>query len=153
MLCNFSTKYPKWTARAGQPTGFIEKILADTKVHTFRDSVERWERAALAAAQRRRKDRPVMVQFFTGARSRAAQEHGRRPYTGFQMVTITRGTANKLLGITVDGKPMFPFEIEQIIRNDGFEHEFDFVDWMFLGVPAGQATVTKYCIHWTDLRY
>lgn len=150
MLCNFSTVYPKGHPLAGQPTEFIEQItVTRRKKHTLRDSAERWEKA------RERNATPPM-HIYTGARTGNAVRHGLELYKGCQRVDIWR-TKNQTPGdmpaIVVDGRQLRLEEAANFIANDGFYTPQAFEAWFFLGVPDDVPFVTKYCLHWTDLRY
>ena len=153
MICNFSTMYPKGTTRHTEPTKFIEQILADRKCHTLRDSVERFERMIRTPLGR---SRTVYVQIYTGARTKAATEHAKRPYYGYQHIRIMRDPDTNKMKIVQDCESGHLFTEDQrawLWQNDGFYSEQDFVEWMFLDQPPECTVVLKYILHWTALRY
>lgn len=152
MICNFMTRYPKGTTKQGEPTYFITQIISGRKCHTLRDSVERFERMRRVS----RIARTIYVQFYTGSRTPAASEHGKRPYHGYQHIRIMRDTETNKLKIIQDCESGHLFTEDQracLWQNDGFYSEQDFVEWMFLGQPPECTTIMKFIIHWTPLRY
>lgn len=144
MVLGFSTKFPD-----GTPTGFPEKILAGTKIHTFRLG-HRW-----AAGK--------SIQMATGVRTKAYNQFNReRPdlcvVESVQNFHIAVDK-NEELYLLIDGKFRMPLYeagtlTNTIARNDGFETGQELFNWFR---PKGQLRADfelhGQIIHWTDLRY
>ena len=151
MILNFSTKYPPGTRLAGKDTGFIPKVLSDEKPHTIRDSVARFQKSMYDAEGA---DRPITLHIYTGSRTTLATCWGEKQFTGYQELMLFRDETGKLERVLVDcSRNLTPEQISDLVRLDGFAHEFDFVEWMFLGQPPAVRSLRKYLVHWTALRY
>jgi hypothetical protein len=147
MIVNFSTTYPRGTACHGQPTNFIDKILRGEKIHTIRDSAERF----IAMAN---KMRPyARLHIYTGARTKNALCHAVKPFHSVQEIVFYRKPTGVLESILVDGKVMDEQTVVEIAANDGFDTVFGLVDWMFAGCAKDVLEIRKYIIHWTPQRY
>lgn len=135
--------FPGYHPRAGQPTGFKEKILAGEKIHTIRGNYELWKaraeeinagRAVLSLRQWRHKAyRSEQVEFMS------LEELG--------VQKIERLSEQRKFFLNKYGKQKnYHPELELLLaRNDGLSLE-DFNDWFLKSFEGG-------ILHFTDFRY
>jgi uncharacterized protein YqfB (UPF0267 family) len=120
----------------GTPTGFPEKILAETKIHTLReDPNSRWKAGN-------------GIQFATGVRTNKYHMFKTAECKSVQKISIIHIVDGVMIfhTVQVDGRQLTYGEIEELAENDGFSSIISFFDWFhedFLGK----------IIHWTDKRY
>lgn len=150
MILNFSEKYPPGHRLAGQPTEFIAKILDGRKVHTIRENIGRFQKSMYGPNG---EDRPIKLQIYTGARSKAAKCHTEKDFQGYNEVLFYRGPGGKLERVFINLYELHPDEVKALAKNDGFENVEDFAEWMFLGHPPGIDFIRRYIILWEDIRY
>lgn len=113
---------------------FIPKVIDGTKIHTLREG-ERW-----------RQD--MSIQFYGNVRTPEMYKFREDGLcTGVQEVFMT---LDWVLEISIDDRYLMPFEIDQFIKNDGFEERKEFQNFFF---PEKVDFVKRQLVHWTDFRY
>jgi len=113
-VITFSTVFQKTHPRAGQPTGFEQKILSGEKKHTIRNG-SRWKVGMLFSPR-----------IWTG-----------RPYASKQKSIIEGvGMVEEVYGFEVNkgipyinGNPLSVYQATIVCKNDGLEW-YDFVQWI-----------------------
>jgi hypothetical protein len=134
MNLSFKTEFP-W----GGPTGFIDKILGGTKIHTIRtDLGKRWQPGRTA-------------HICTGVRTPEYKQWAIKKVVSIQRIEIlwipfSMGglLESPVPTVYVDGRVII--DDVQLITNDGFDRYDDFYKWFkddYKGV----------LIHFTDKRY
>lgn len=133
MILGFKTKivgsFPAYGIE-GDPTFFVEKILAGKKIHTLR-MPGRWKVGN-------------KIHFATGVRSKNYNCFKEGTVISIQKVLIDQ--SGKALKISVDGRLLTVKEMNRFIMQDGIDSLFVF--HTFFG-KGGEFD----CIHWTEMRY
>lgn len=140
-LCkNFPSVHP----RAGEPTGFEDKLKSGEKIHTIRGNIKGvWENRYEAIKSGRKY---LSVREWTGRPYNSEQrEYARYDSIGLQRITMVYGIDQAVPLVWIDGKEV---PIETVAKNDGIPVE-DFIPW-FLG---HENTFNGVVIHFTDFRY
>ena len=120
----------------GKPTRFKEKILAGSKIHTFREDKNRhWAKG-------------MLIQFATGVRTKSYSRFKDGTCTGTQAIKIEPFQDEMFIDIKVyvDGRHITGTALDRMIANDGFDCRLDFYEWFKGGFDG-------FIIHWTDFRY
>jgi hypothetical protein len=142
MICTFSTSFPSYHPRAGEPTDFIRKILAGEKIHTIRAG-HRWKDGDMMDF-RHWSDKPYrspMVKFWQPLPIRT------------QSIVIE--LYNHYLKIRIDNKKR-PV-VRKLAINDGLSMGIcgianpDFLDWFSHGKKEWE--FEGQILHWTGLKY
>ena len=134
MILGFKIKFP-W----GIQTGFKEKILEGTKIHTIRaDNADRWKAGRSIQMCYRGKNYSVLEEFNKGL------PHLQR-CTGVQTIEIN--TTEKHAIIKIEGRQIGLAEHLLLAKYDGFEDVHEFYRWFKMVEFKGKL------IHWTDYRY
>ena len=129
----------------GNPTGFPEKILAGTKIHSIRNG-NRWKPG-------------MIIHPATGVRTPNYKQITEKPLTviSVQDIEIQRWE-NKFPYVLIDNRFGYDYMIENDLQllntlavNDGFESFKDFAE-AFQAIHPGDLFEGQI-IHWTDYRY
>ncbi len=133
MILGFKTHFPN-----GEPTGFVQKILEDIKIHSLREA-DRFKEG-------------YFIHMATGVRTKDYNQfnEGRADLqicTGTQEIFMTYN--RYALEITIGDKYLMSHEVNKLIANDGITKQ-QFLDWFF---PNGKDEWSGYIIHWTDFKY
>lgn len=143
MVCTYSTVFPKGHPREGQPTYFVEKILAGEKIHTIRAG-HRW------------KDGDMMdYMFWSGKPYRSPMKRFKDPMSVYPQDIFMRWHPSSLpplclLYIFINGVYQPKFDINQLAVNDGLE-PIDFYAWFLKQDSYG--TFSGQIIYSTEFRY
>ncbi|GAA4464135.1 hypothetical protein GCM10023189_43000 [Nibrella saemangeumensis] len=134
MIIGYRTKLPD-----GNPTGFVEKILAGTKIHTIRTNGDRWRIG-------------MSIQHATGVRTRHYRKFADGVLKGKQPVAMWRRRGR--LAVAIDGKALTAERLQLLAVNDGFDTLEQFERW-FLAVVDKQPDRTYHgtLLHFTDFNY
>ncbi len=136
-----SEAFPAYHNRAGEKTGFEEKIESGLKIHTIRQNLELWQKRA------------KVINSGNGVLS--IRKWSDKPYRSkhielfqFNKITVQKIESTQI-GWVVDGDlktyKVLPTHI--IAKNDGLSHN-DFVNWF-----KGCKNILGCIIHFTDFRY
>lgn len=148
VIITFSRVFPASHSRAGEPTGFEDKLAAGIKIHTIRaDEKGFWVENARAINSGRKY---LSMRQWTGRPYNSEQRVlGERDRIGLQVIEMTYSSEDELPKAFVDGKPV---PVEELAKNDGLSVP-DFVEWFF-GTNLYSGNVFKgKVIHLTDFRY
>lgn len=105
--------FPAGHPKAGQPTGFVEKILAGEKIHTIRSNRKLWEQRIKEVQKGKA---VISLRYWSGMPYRSKQvEFKRIDFSNPSMEMI-------VVGMIRDNPQIF-------FHNDGFENPQDFLDW------------------------
>ncbi|MDM8174825.1 hypothetical protein FKG96_12600 [Olivibacter sp. LS-1] len=135
-----SKVFMKGHQRAGEPTGFRDKILSGEKIHTIRAG-EHWKKVV----EEVNKGIAILsVREWTGKPYASKQdEYARFEKLGWQSFEISSyGT------IYIDGEYANPSYMGLIPSNDGLTTQ-DFISWF----KTGTVEFSGGIIHFTDFRY
>ena len=128
MVLGFTKSFVVFNKR--KPTGFEEKIINGTKIHSVRwDDHDRWKSGC-------------KIHFCTGVRTSKYNCFHEGVCKNTQKITIDSGR------IIVEGTYLSDEEVKQFAKNDGFDSVDDFWWWFDQYSPF----IGKI-IHWTDLLY
>lgn len=144
----FSSVFPPSHSKAGQPTGFADKLKDGSKKHTIRaDKKGWWEKGEKAINLG---EKYLSMRQWVGRPYNSKQIIiGEKDRIGLQSITMTYSADDPLPEAWVDGKPV---SVEILAKNDGLSTE-DFVEWFF-GTPLYKGNVFEgKIIHLTDFRY
>ncbi|MFA5158632.1 MAG: hypothetical protein WC451_05620 [Patescibacteria group bacterium] len=141
-----SRYFPKDHKRAGEPTFFVEKILAKSKVHTIRANYALWKKRI---DQINEGKAILSLRYWTKSpynyqRDGSKQQEFlrlKKGECGIQKIEFEGDKKAK-----IDGK-YFEGHIEYIANNDGLIY-IDFIEW-FKSYPKQ----TMAIIHFTEYRY
>jgi hypothetical protein len=138
--------FPATHRKAGQPTGFENKLNAGEKIHTIRyNAKDVWDDRYKGIASGRKY---LSVREWTGRPYNSIQrEFARFDKIGLQKIGMTYGASDTFPHIWIDGKEV---SIEKVAKNDGLSVE-DFVEWFFGNSKSN--TFSGVVIHFTDFRY
>ena len=118
---------------------FVQPILEGTKIHTVReDKRNRWERN-------------LVMHMATGVRTNKYKEFAQKICTGVQLVEIWPQSKSILVQIIEKNgfyrtRQLSTKEVEQFIKNDGFEYSYQFWEWF-------NEPFKGKIIHWTSFKY
>lgn len=135
-----STNFPSYHIKKGKPTGFIEKIKSEIKVHTIRGNYTLWKHR--------------IDEIIKGNAKLSIRTWSGRPYASPQKIEIemTEGVGIEKIEFTspklfsINGTKV-NFGIEDLAKNDGLTL-LDFESW-FKDTPTSPMAI----IHFTDFRY
>lgn len=140
-----SNEFPVTHKRAGESTGFKEKILCGSKVHTIRNNYDWWH------------DKAVMIN--SGEMELCLKSWIGRPYhtkqeqwltlssIGIQKIRMEYDAEQNHILAFVDEKQV---PVQMLALHDGLSVE-DFIDWFFYGSKG--STFEGVVIHFTKLHY
>lgn len=133
-----STQFPKTHSRSGEPTEFIEKILAQVKKHTIRMNYELWRKRAEEINNGKAY---LSIRCWSGLPYRSPQVE----VVEFSSIGIQKLEGN-ILGWFIDDYDS-DISSKQLAENDGLNYE-DFKSW-FPKIPQEPMAI----LHFTDFRY
>ena len=147
-----SQTFPKTHKRAGEETGFIDKIKGGVKPHTIRANYELWKKRI---DEVNAGNAVLSIRYWSGRPYYTKQveicQLGKDSGCGVQALIFTDKT---LLGATACG-PEYPnptwyfgLNIGGLAKNDGLS-ELDFVEWF----KKYDLSKPMAIIHFTDFRY
>ena len=121
--------------------GFLDILKYDEvtpKIHTIRkDEKNRWKPG-------------LMIDFFINARQKNMFRFAPRiPVVKTQSIVISNSSNG--FQVSVEGKNLWNYQIEQLAINDGFENLADFRNYFIQELENG--FFTGKIIHWTDFKY
>lgn len=142
IVLTLSKVFPVTNSRAGEPTGFEEKLKAGVKLHTIRANKDGvWDKRAKEIADGQKM---LCVREWTGKPYQSEQrEFARFEKIGIQHIEMFNTT---LPQCKVDGKVV---PMERLAANDGLTLE-QFKEWFF---GEGDTYFEGVIIHFTDFRY
>ncbi|MEC3875960.1 hypothetical protein [Chryseobacterium salviniae] len=113
--------------------GFDDQRDHKPKLHTIRkDDKNRWKPG-------------MMIDFFINARQKDMFRFAPRiPVVSIQYIGILHYRDNS--EVNIDGRYLFPSEVEKLAKNDGFESVDDFFQYF-------NEDYNGIIIHWTNLKY
>lgn len=138
--------FPVTHSRAGEPTGFEDKLKAGEKIHTIRYNAKGvWEERYQGIKSGRKY---LSVREWTGRPYNSEQrEFAQYEKIGLQKVTMANSSTDAYPQIWIDDKQV---PIQVVAKNDGLSVE-DFVEWFFGNNKDN--TFEGVVIHFTDFRY
>ena len=129
-----ASRFPAGHLKGGQLTGFPEKVIKGTKIHTFREDPGKWE---YNMKQINSRNAELSIRRWIGRPYHTPQlEVKRLRKIGIQQVRMTWDSGKQLLNV------------EELAANDGMTLD-DFVSWFFKTSDTFEGVV----IHFTDFRY
>jgi len=138
--------FPATHSKAGEPTGFEQKLKAKEKIHTIRYNAKNVWTGRYNDIYFGRKY--LSVREWTGRPYNSEQrEFARYDRIGLQNITMTYSSSDPVPQAWVDGKEI-PVEI--LAKNDGLSLE-EFIEWFFGGTKSN--VFEGVIIHFTDYRY
>lgn len=141
-----SQNFLKSHRRAGEETGFIEKIIDGRKKHTVRMNYKYWAKRVETIQAH---DGVLSVRSWSGKPYKSPQDEFLRiPTIGIEPLSVI----NKR--IYINGKAMIHKDMMELAKNDGFDYSpeglRDFIEWL----GADKEDVRDACIiHFTHFRY
>ncbi len=146
VILTLCKSFPVTHSKAGEATGFEEKLKEGRKIHTIRYNAKNvWDERYKGISSGKKY---LSVREWTGRPYNSEQrELSRFDEIGLQHVTMTYGADDVYPQVWVDGKQV---PIQEVAKNDGLSVE-DFVEWFF-GNNKGN-TFEGVVIHFTDFRY
>lgn len=144
-----SEKFPSTHFRKGEETGFVEKILQKTKIHTIRKNYPLWKKRI---EQIQKGEAILSIRVWTGSPYKSPQKE-------ILQLDQSSGIGVQLLFIHLDQywfqtstkdktNDHDPFEFKNLAKNDGL-NELSFVEW-FEGISSEEPLAI---IHFTKFRY
>lgn len=137
--------FPKTHSRAGQPTGFENKLKTGRKIHTIRANKNGvWDKRYTDISSEKKY---LSVREWTGKPYNSVQRViGRADKIGLQHIKMAYGVEDAEPRAWVDGKEI---DVHILAHNDGLPLK-DFTEWFF-GCKRG--TFEGVIIHFTNYRY
>lgn len=138
--------FPVNHSRAGEPTGFEDKLKSGEKKHTIRfNAKDVWDERYKGVSSGKKY---LSVREWTGRPYNSEQrELARYDRIGLQHITMTYGADDAVPQAWVDDKKV---PVELLAQNDGLSVQ-DFVEWFF---GSSKSNVFEgVIIHFTDFRY
>lgn len=138
--------FPVNHSRAGEPTGFEDKLKSGEKKHTIRfNAKDVWDERYKGVSSGKKY---LSVREWTGRPHNSEQrELARYDRIGLQHITMTYGADDAVPQAWVDDKKV---PVELLAQNDGLSVQ-DFVEWFF---GSSKSNVFEgVIIHFTDFRY
>ncbi len=138
-----SKAFLSYHPKAGEPTGFRERILSGQKIHTIRGNYPFWKKRIdeVAAGQA-----VLSLRQWSGKPYKSAQEEflqlTSNHKVGIQKITVWKGGSR----ITLDGNRIHFMQVYNLCVNDGVSVQ-DFKAWMKGGIKNGCV------IHFSEFRY
>lgn len=138
--------FPVTHSRAGEKTGFEQKLKNGIKKHTIRyNAKDVWDKRYNDISKSKKY---LSVREWTGRPYNSEQrEFARYDKIGLQKITMTYSSTDDVPQCWVDGKPV---SVYNLAKNDGLSIE-DFTEWFF---GCNKENVFEgVIIHFTELRY
>ena len=138
--------FPVTHSRAGEKTGFEQKLKNGIKKHTIRyNAKDVWDKRYNDISKSKKY---LSVREWTGRPYNSEQrEFARYDKIGLQKITMTYSSTDEVPQCWVDGKHVSAYDLA---KNDGLSVE-DFTEWFF-GCNKGNV-FDGVIIHFTDYRY
>nr|UWG84734.1 MAG: hypothetical protein [Bacteriophage sp.] len=138
--------FPVTHSRAGEKTGFEQKLKNGIKKHTIRyNAKDVWDKRYNDISKSKKY---LSVREWTGRPYNSEQrEFARYDKIGLQKITMTYSSTDEVPQCWVDGKHVSAYDLA---KNDGLSVE-DFTEWFF-GCNKGNV-FDGVIIHFTDFRY
>ncbi len=144
-----SRVFPKTHNRAGEPTGFSDKLASGKKIHTIRRNYDLWrlnaekmQRGGYALSIRQWIDKPY--------RSKQREIHVQNEPIRVQKVYMHYDSTKDSVDVSVEHTLV---DAEYIAKNDGLTLE-DFKDWFFSNVRHKEdADFNGVVIHFRPFSY
>lgn len=138
--------FPVTHSRAGEKTGFEQKLKNGIKKHTIRyNAKDVWDKRYNDISKSKKY---LSVREWTGRPYNSEQrEFARYDKIGLQKITMTYSITDEVPQCWVDGKHVSAYDLA---KNDGLSVE-DFTEWFF-GCNKGNV-FDGVIIHFTDFRY
>ena len=139
-----ASRFPAGHLKGGQLTGFPEKVIKGTKIHTFREDPGKW---AYNVELINSHNAELSIRRWIGRPYHTPQlEVKRLKKIGIQQVQMTWDSDIEQPTVFIDGKRIL--NVEQLAANDGMTLD-DFVSWFFKTSNTFEGVI----IHFTDFRY
>lgn len=139
-----ASRFPAGHLKRGQLTGFPEKVIKGTKIHTFREDPGKW---AYNMELINSHNAELSIRRWIGRPYHTPQlEVKRLKKIGIQQVQMTWESDIEQPTVFIDGKRIL--NVEQLAANDGMTLD-DFVSWFFKTSNTFEGVI----IHFTDFRY
>lgn len=138
--------FPVTHSRAGEKTGFEQKLKNGIKKHTIRyNAKDVWDKRYNDISKSKKY---LSVREWTGRPYNSEQrEFARYDKIGLQKIIMTYSSTDEVPQCWVDGKHVSAYDLA---KNDGLSVE-DFTEWFF-GCNKGNV-FDGVIIHFTDFRY
>lgn len=138
--------FPVTHSRAGEKTGFEQKLKNGIKKHTIRyNAKDVWDKRYNDISKSKKY---LSVREWNGRPYNSEQrEFARYDKIGLQKITMTYSSTDEVPQCWVDGKQVSAYDLA---KNDGLSVE-DFTEWFF-GCNKGNV-FDGVIIHFTDFRY
>lgn len=138
--------FPVTHSRAGEKTGFEQKLKNEIKKHTIRyNAKDVWDKRYNDISKSKKY---LSVREWTCRPYNSEQrEFARYDKIGLQKITMTYSSTDEVPQCWVDGKQVSAYDLA---KNDGLSVE-DFTEWFF-GCNKGNV-FDGVIIHFTDFRY
>lgn len=144
-----SRVFPKTHRRAGEPTGFSDKLTSGAKKHTIRRNYDLWQ---LNAEKMQRGGYMLSIRQWTDKpyRSKQREIYAQNEPIRVQKVTMHYDSKNDSINVSVEHTLV---DAEYIAKNDGLSLE-DFKDWFFGSVRHKEdAHFNGVVIHFKPFSY
>lgn len=148
-----SQYFPAWHPKAGQPTGFVEKIFNGEKIHTVRLNFDWWTNIM---DEVKKGDAIISLRYWSDKPYHSKQvefkQITKNDNPDIQHVFMTDHHAEPLYEVTIDDSNyLYKWsERELLASNDGLSMN-DFYDWFFF--KNKDAQVSGAIIQFTGFRY
>lgn len=138
--------FPVTHSRAGEKTGFEQKLKNGIKKHTIRyNAKDVWDKRYNDISKSKKY---LSVREWTGRPYNSEQrEFARYDKIGLQKITMTYSSTDEVPQCWVDGKHVSAYDLA---KNDGLSVE-DFIEWFFCCNKGN--VFDGVIIHFTDFRY
>lgn len=144
-----SRYFPKGHPRAGEETGFMDKMIRGEKIHTIRENYEYWKGISEKVNAG---DAVLSVRVWKGVPYQSGQ-HEFMEVSSFEVQRVQILNTEHEMEITVEDNAL-PW-VSEVAKNDGLSPE-DFTNWFF-----PKKKIKKYSdavfdggiLHFTDFRY
>lgn len=144
IVLTLASRFPAGHLKRGQFTGFPEKVIKGTKIHTFRKDSDCWAHYVELVNSH---NAELSIRRWIGRPYHTPQlEVKRLKKIGIQQVRMTWDSAIEQPTVFIDGKRIL--NVEQLAANDGMTLD-EFVSWFF----KDSDTFNGVIIHFTNFRY
>lgn len=139
-----ASRFPAGHLKRGQLTGFPEKVIKGTKIHTFREDPGKW---AYNMELINSHNAELSIRRWIGRPYHTPQlEVKRLKKNRYPAGANDMGLRCRAATVFIDGKRIL--NVEQLAANDGMTLD-DFVSWFFKTSNTFEGVI----IHFTDFRY
>lgn len=140
-----SKVFPASHSKAGSPTGFRDKVLSGSKIHTIRSNYSWWKSKE---EKIQKGDMYLSLREWTDKPYNSPQEEWKQvENVGLQRIRIEYCKDTGCIMTVIDGKAIDPIVTA---KNDGLDLS-DFVEWFFGSKKS--KVFEGVVIHFTDFRY